>query len=209
LVEFKDRDDAYLAWVAAHGSGYVINIGRSGRGAATLHRASCGTITSRPPFTDSYMKVCSPSLGPLDAWALQRNSTLPQRCGICHPPAGSMAAAEPSPRPPARATPADLTGQGEAHAITQPALRQRTAQKTGNSKYDPLRDFLAERAAKPVTLSFADIDQLVGTLPRSARLYPLWWRNHDPSHAHCRSWNDAGYTAHPDFSAQTVAFLPL
>jgi hypothetical protein len=50
-----------------HGSGYVINIGRSGRGNATLHRASCGTITSRAPFTVSYIKVCSQSLGSVAA----------------------------------------------------------------------------------------------------------------------------------------------
>jgi hypothetical protein len=195
--------------VAGHGSGYVLNIGRSGRGAAILHRARCGTITSRPPFTDSYMKVCSPTPGPLDAWALQRNSTPAQRCGICHPPAGSIATPETSPGPPVSDTPPDLPTQDAVEeAIAPPVTRHRTAPKSGHSKYDPLQNFLAERAATPVTLTFVELDQLVGTLPPSARLYPLWWRNHDPSHAHCRSWNDAGYTAHPDFSAQEVAFVP-
>ena len=209
VVEFKDRDDAYLAWVAAHASGYVINIGRSGRGAAILHHARCGTIISRPPFTDSYIKVCSPSLGPLDAWALQRNNTPAQRCGICRPPASSTVAPGAPPGVPARDTPVDLPAQDAAEdPIAPPVTRQQAGPKTGHSKYDPLRKFLADRAATPVTLSFSEIDQLVGTLPRSARLYPLWWRNRDPSHAHCRSWNDAGYTAHPDFSAQQVAFLP-
>lgn len=51
IEEFRDRDGDYLAWVTANGTGYVINVGRSGRGLAVLHRASCGTITSRPPFT--------------------------------------------------------------------------------------------------------------------------------------------------------------
>jgi hypothetical protein len=86
VVEFRDCDGDYLAWLAAHASGYVINIGRSGRGPATLHRADCRTITSRPPFTDAYMKVCAPLAGSLDAWALQRNGTHAQRCGVCHPP---------------------------------------------------------------------------------------------------------------------------
>jgi hypothetical protein len=208
VAEFRDRDGDYLAWVAAHGSGFVINIGRSGRGAAMLHRAGCGTITSRPPFTDSYMKVCSPSPGPLDAWALQRNGSLAQRCGICRPPAGRMAAAEIAPRQPAHAAPAALPVQGGAHVSTRPGLSHETAQKARTSKYDPLRDFLAGKGGVPVTLTFAQIDLLVGTLPRSARLYHLWWRDDDPSHPHCRSWNDAGYIAHPDFSAQIVAFLP-
>jgi hypothetical protein len=208
VVEFRDRDRDYLAWVAAHGSGYVINIGRSGRGNATLHRASCGTITSRAPFTVSYIKVCSQSLGPLDAWALQRNGAIAQRCGICRPPSGTLPAADPVRREARRGAQAGAPGRGREDGFPRPAGQQAMAQRTGASKYDPLRDFLSERGAGPVTLTFAQIDRLVGTLPRSARLYRLWWRNDDPSHHHCRSWNDAGYTAHPDFSAQTVAFLP-
>jgi hypothetical protein len=60
IAEFRDSDSDYLDWVAAHGDGYVVNIGRSGRGYARLHRAGCPTITSRPPFTRAYIKVCSP-----------------------------------------------------------------------------------------------------------------------------------------------------
>ena len=48
---FQDRDAEYLNWVEEHRGGYVINIGRSGRGITRLHRASCWTITRRPPFT--------------------------------------------------------------------------------------------------------------------------------------------------------------
>ena len=62
IEEFRDRDADYLRWVAAHRDGYVINIGRSGRGYARLHRATCGTITSRPPFTGPYIKICSTAL---------------------------------------------------------------------------------------------------------------------------------------------------
>jgi len=32
IAEFRDSDSDYLGWVAAHGDGYVVNIGRSGRG---------------------------------------------------------------------------------------------------------------------------------------------------------------------------------
>ena len=65
IAEFRDSGRGYLAWLAAHGDGYVINIGRSGRGHARLHRAACGTITSRSPFTGPYIKICSASLANL------------------------------------------------------------------------------------------------------------------------------------------------
>ena len=74
------------------------------------------------------------------------------------------------------------------------------------SKYDPLREFLASRADDVVTLTFAEIDALVGVLPPSARKYPVWWRNDDSSHQHCQSWAQAGYTAHPDLGRGQVTF---
>ena len=86
VEEFRDRDADYLGWVAGHRDGYVINIGRSGRGYARLHRATCGTITSRSPLTGPYIKVCSTALTDLDRWALQRTGTVPQCCGTCQPP---------------------------------------------------------------------------------------------------------------------------
>ena len=86
VEEFRDSDADYLGWVAAHRDGYVINIGRSGQGYARLHRATCGTITSRPPFTGPYIKICSTALTELDRWALQRTGTVPERCGTCQPP---------------------------------------------------------------------------------------------------------------------------
>lgn len=46
VVEFRDRDRDYLAWVAAHPAGYVINTSSVGRGNATLHRLPCVTITN-------------------------------------------------------------------------------------------------------------------------------------------------------------------
>jgi hypothetical protein len=74
------------------------------------------------------------------------------------------------------------------------------------SKYDPLHDFLTTRAGDAITLTFEQIDDLVGTLPPSARKYQLWWLNDDPSHQHCQSWGGAGYTAHPDLRSRRVMF---
>jgi len=55
------------------------------------------------------------------------------------------------------------------------------------SKYAPLRDFLTTRGGVTITLTFDQIDHLVGALPPSARKYQLWWLNNDPSHQHCRA----------------------
>src|SRR4051794_25424859 len=65
------------------------------------------------------------------------------------------------------------------------------------SKYEPLRTYLAQQSGE-VILRMADMDALIpGGLAPSARKDNRWWWNDDPSHAHCRSWGDAGFTAHP------------
>jgi hypothetical protein len=86
VEEFQDRDADYLGWVAAHPDGYVINVARSRRGYLRLHRAACGTITSRPPFTGPYIKICSAVLVELDRWALSSTGAAADRCGTCRPP---------------------------------------------------------------------------------------------------------------------------
>ncbi len=80
---FEPRDDAaYLGWVATHPDGYVINSEPGGRGYIRLHRASCDTIRSRPPFIGpSYIKICFTSLEEADKWALQRRGEPAPRCG--------------------------------------------------------------------------------------------------------------------------------
>ena len=91
LEMFRDDDGGYLAWVAAHPSGYVVNIQRSGNPSdARLHYATCRTVNGenprRGPWTAAYIKACSGDLGVLDAWALARFGTAITRCGTCHPP---------------------------------------------------------------------------------------------------------------------------
>lgn len=76
------------------------------------------------------------------------------------------------------------------------------------SKYDALRDHLRRRSAE-VTYSLDEVAALVpGGLPPSAYRHPAWWANGDRSHAHARSWGDAGYTAHPDLARRRVRFIP-
>jgi len=63
-------------------------------------------------------------------------------------------------------------------------------------KYDPLRDHLLKAGAEPVVMTFAEIEALVGPLPRSAREHDPWWQNESirSGHVHAGAWLDAGRT---------------
>lgn len=62
------------------------------------------------------------------------------------------------------------------------------------SKYDALRDRLTEVDGDSVTLSFEEIDTLVGALPASAWRHQAWWANERTgSHVQARSWLEAGF----------------
>ena len=71
VMEFRDDDEGYLAWLVAHPDGYVINILRGLNPAtARVHSAGCRTITGTPPrggpWTGPYIKVCANELNELD-----------------------------------------------------------------------------------------------------------------------------------------------
>ena len=131
VEEFRDRDADYMGWVTAHRDGYVINVGRSGRGYARLHRATCGTITRRPPFTGPYTKICSTGLSELDRWALQRSGAVPERCGTCQPPGNVASGRQAGPAEPATSVRADHVSQprtpatGPEWEIEEPSDDQR------------------------------------------------------------------------------------
>ena len=54
------------------------------------------------------------------------------------------------------------------------------------AKYDELARHL-ETAARPCHMTFAQIDDLVGDLPASARTHLAWWGN-DRSHVQAKAW---------------------
>jgi hypothetical protein len=63
-------------------------------------------------------------------------------------------------------------------------------------KYQLLQKYLEERFASTVVLTFAEIEDLIGSaLPEQARSEPEWWTNALSSR-----------TAKPNLLAQTVAF---
>lgn len=199
VEEFRDRDRDYLGWVVAHAGGYVINTGRSGHGYARLHRAACATITSRPPFTGPYIKVCGVSLAALDEWALRRTGAHSQRCGICQPPAAAFAPADArrgeAPGPPPARSGAASSPAGRAWQIAGPS-RQLPEVWLWAEQYIPFerlslgqrdaREELRRRvrllAAQPGRILHASYD---GPKPANADVENLVLYNIDPAAGGC------------------------
>lgn len=63
------------------------------------------------------------------------------------------------------------------------------------SKYTPLRSYLKQRQEKSLTLSFEQIEKLLGApLPNSPRNYRQWWANTGATHTQALSWTSVGYS---------------
>lgn len=78
-------------------------------------------------------------------------------------------------------------------------------------RYDPLRDYLVQCGSDEITLSFTDIESIIGRpLPPSALKYDAWWANIGDSvfnqHSHAKSWHAAGYKAQVNRAGKTVRF---
>jgi hypothetical protein len=78
------------------------------------------------------------------------------------------------------------------------------------SIYSPLRDRLANAGSRPVTLTFEEIERLLGrSLPPSARderIKRQWWAN-TGAHAQARAWLAAGRKARLDARNNRVTFI--
>ncbi|MGQ0801918.1 MAG: endonuclease NucS domain-containing protein [Pseudomarimonas sp.] len=74
------------------------------------------------------------------------------------------------------------------------------------SRYEALTASLLSRSEPRVTLTFSELDSIVGGLPKSAKTYPAWWANNSSSQPHAKSWLDAGRRASPDFKAMHAIF---
>ena len=65
------------------------------------------------------------------------------------------------------------------------------------SKYEPLADYLRTLSRDTCSLSFLDIERIIGcALPASAREHRSWWGN-DRTHTQARAWMLAGFGAEP------------
>jgi hypothetical protein len=74
--------------------------------------------------------------------------------------------------------------------------------------YQPLRDFLASRGDRSVTMSFEEVEELIGRpLPPSASgtVSRQWWSN-SKTHSHARAWLSVGRRAKLNLPARAVTF---
>jgi hypothetical protein len=79
-----------------------------------------------------------------------------------------------------------------------------------SGKYGPLHEYLANRFADMVVLTFGQIEDLVGSaLPDIARVQHEWWTSTGSAadkSSFSEAWILAGRTASPNLLARTVAF---
>ena len=79
-------------------------------------------------------------------------------------------------------------------------------------KYDPLAKYLEEHPGGYCTLTFHEVEGIIGTtLPDSARKpgnYEAWWAN-DETHSQASGWMRAGWKTdgQPDLARQQVRFI--
>lgn len=73
------------------------------------------------------------------------------------------------------------------------------------SDYVKLANYLGGLTGKIVTLSFAEIERIIGELPTSARSHREWWSNHE-GNTQAR-WIDAGWRVdHVELGIETIVF---
>jgi hypothetical protein len=78
------------------------------------------------------------------------------------------------------------------------------------AKYDPLRLHLRASWSSSIVFTFSEIEKVLGDfLPPIAKSHPEWWANETNPHSRhvqCHAWREAGYSAHPNLTAETVTF---
>ena len=85
----------------------------------------------------------------------------------------------------------------------------RSAQQDHSGKYRPLWEWLLSKDHRPISVTFADIEGVLGfQLPDSCRSHPAHWHSYSGS-AVARAIIDAGWRAHQvQVNAGTVTFAP-
>jgi hypothetical protein len=75
-------------------------------------------------------------------------------------------------------------------------------------KYEPLQTHLAGRGADFVSMSFAEIESIIGApLPPSARKHRAWWSNNPSNSVITYAWLAAGYrTEQVDIASEKLVF---
>jgi len=78
-------------------------------------------------------------------------------------------------------------------------------------KYEPLAELLRGETREAQTLSFAEVERILGSpLPPSARKHRAWWSNNPTGRMNAQAWISAGYrTEKVDLSGETVTFRQM
>lgn len=77
----------------------------------------------------------------------------------------------------------------------------------GPGRYARLHDYLQDRHADRVVLTFKEIEDLLGfTLPEDACARAAWWGNADSDSAQSDAWTFAGRTASVNLVARSAVF---
>ena len=75
-------------------------------------------------------------------------------------------------------------------------------------KYDPLMLFLDKSGQKEITLSYDEMEEIIGeSLPRTAYNNKKWWNNNDKSHTQSFAWSDIGYRTCKICLGESVTFV--
>ena len=76
------------------------------------------------------------------------------------------------------------------------------------SKYAPLATYLRESGRETLSMSFAEIERIIGAdLPPSAFKHRPWWSNNPSNSVITYAWLEAGYlTEQVDMAGQTLVF---
>ena len=94
MIRFSDDDLGYLAWIAAHPDGFVLNVTcLPDPHRVVLHRANCASISNDTHAPRAYTggdhrKICATSEAELKFAAKdegRRDGTFSKRCGLCCP----------------------------------------------------------------------------------------------------------------------------
>src|SRR5450756_1958006 len=88
MERFVDNDAGYVAWLARHRGGFVLNtFPHVSSSYLVLHRSSCRMV-NRPlaasrHWTHQYGKACSDDRSELAEWALRETGKTVSACGSC------------------------------------------------------------------------------------------------------------------------------
>jgi hypothetical protein len=84
-----------------------------------------------------------------------------------------------------------------------------TMKLVDDSVYEPLRNHLLFSGKQEVTMSFAEIERVLGRkLPPSARKQKAWWSNNRHGHVQADAWLRSSYkTSDLDLTTQRVTFV--